>query len=66
MAQMEEKTISPTHSGQLKKTLQIFPIAMPTQPSTNMFMNTLQPAIQPRSSSLPSPLKRRLCHSAWV
>jgi hypothetical protein len=41
-------------------------MAIPTQPRMNMFMNTCQPASQPRSNSDPRPLNRSVCHSACV
>ncbi len=66
MAVMTVGITSPTQVGQPNARAPTLPIAMPTQPRMNMFMNTCQPASQPRSSSAPSPPKRSTCHSAWV
>jgi hypothetical protein len=58
-------TTRPTHNGHPNASSQTLPIAMPTQPRMNMFMNTCHPASHPLRSSAPIPPNRMICHSAW-
>ena len=66
MAHSREKTTSPIQVGHANRYSHTRPIAIPTQPSTNIFIKNCHPAIQPRSNSLPRPVKRTTFHSACV